>query len=170
MQISFNVFFLPFSPLSLSLFLPVYLVWCFVLLVAGFLFLLLLLLFWKIAFSFKCRTAKSLSAFPFAPKKTCWCLLWYFYKVPSFCWCCWFCFVFSCSASAAVDVDDGSAAGFGISVLGSGFWFGFLSVVWFQKLFFWFSTLWSWRSLFVSLFEGVLWMRFSLDFDEKVTR
>lgn len=30
--------------------------------------------------------------------------------------------------SSSVAVDDGSAAGFGISVLGSGFCFGFLSV------------------------------------------
>lgn len=112
MQISFNVFLLLclllFRSLSSASLHAVSLVWCFVLLVAGFSSFLR-----KIAFSFKCRTAKSLSAFFFRlPKK----LADVFYDtfirfrlavdVAGF-----------VSSAAAVAVDDGSAAAFGFWVL-----------------------------------------------------
>lgn len=123
MQISFNVF-LPWLllPLLLSCHHPLimYLVWCFVLLVAGF----SSSFFRKIAFSFKCRTAKKFVSF--STQKTCWCLLWYFYKVPSFCLSVDVAgFV---SSASAVDVVDGFC-----SVLGSAccFWFWFW--VWFLE-------------------------------------
>lgn len=129
MQISFNVFFLPFPP-SLSLFLPVYLVWCFVLLVAGFLFLLLLFFFGKLRFHLNAARQKVCQLFPSPRKK----LADAFYDT----------FIrFRLSVDVAGFVSSSVALlrlllmlmmvlllvlGSRFSVLGSGFWFGFLSV------------------------------------------